>query len=99
LQFAGPVTGRAGTTTNSGPLGFGLSAGVCPSSTTPTLTVNSTFVNAGTLTTSSPISVAGTFTNTGTVTTSNTATGIAGAGTWTNSTNSTLNVAGPLTVM
>src|SRR5205085_835825 len=98
LQFAGPVTVSTGTATNNGTLCFGLSGGVCPSSTTATLTVNSTFANAGTVTTSSPISVAGTFTNTGTVTTSNTVTGIAGVGTWTNSANSTLNVAGPLTV-
>jgi len=98
LEFAGPVIISTGTTTNNGATCFGLSGGVCPSSTTATLTVNSTFANAGTLTTSSPTTIAGTFTNTGTVTASDTGTGIAGAGTWTNSTNSTLNVAGPLTV-
>ena len=98
LDIAGPVTVSTGTTTNNGTLCLGLSAGVCPSVTGDTLTVTSTFANAGTLSTSRAISVAGTFTKTGTVSTTDTATGIAGAGTFTNSTNSTLNIGGPLSV-
>lgn len=98
LDIAGPVTVSTGTTTNNGTLCLGLSGGTCPSVTGATLTVTSTFVNAGTLSTSSAISIGGTFTNTGTVTTTDTVTGIAGAGTFTNSANSTLNIGGPLTV-
>jgi hypothetical protein len=98
LQIAGPVTVSTGTTTNNGSLCLGLSAGICPSVTGDTLTVTSTFANAGTLSTSSAISITGTLTNTGTVSTTDTATGIAGAGTFTNSTNSTLNIRGPLSV-
>lgn len=98
LDIAGAVTVSTGTTTNNGTLCLGLSGGTCPSATGDTLTVTSTFVNAGTLRTSSAISIGGTLTNTGTVTTTDTVTGIAGAGTFTNSANSTLNIGGPLTV-
>jgi hypothetical protein len=98
LSIAGPVTVSTGTTTNNGSICLGLSGGVCPSVTGDTLTVTGTFANTGTLSTSSAISVSGTLTNTGTVTTSDTATGIAGAGTFTNSANATLNIQGPLTV-
>jgi hypothetical protein len=98
LSIAAPVTVSTGTTTNNGSLCLGLSGGVCPSVTGDTLTVTGTFANAGTLTTSSAISVGGSFSNTGTVTSSDTATGVAGAGSFTNGANSTLNIEGPLSV-
>ena len=94
-----------GTIAGTGPIGLsGVGAtidgaGSITDTGTVTVTNNKSIASTAALTIASPISVSsGTLTNNGTITSSNTATGIAGGGAWTNAANSTLNIAGPLTV-
>jgi len=71
--------------------------GSVTNSATLTITNNKSIAAAASLTLSGPISVSsGTTTNNGTITSTNVATGLTGAGTWTNAAGSTLNISGPL---
>lgn len=87
LTGAGATIAGTGSVTTSG---------------TVTITGNKSIAAAAALTIGSPLSVsnATTVTNNGTITSTNTGIGITGAGTglWINAANSTLNIAGPLTV-
>ena len=74
-------------------------AGAITNTGTITITNNKTIAASAALVIAGPITVStGTTTNNGTVTSTDTVTGIAGAGTFVNSTNAALNIAGPLSV-
>jgi len=69
-------------------------------SSTLTLSVGAkSILSSANLTIAPPISILITLSNNGTVSSTDTATGITGVGTWINAANSTLNIAGPLSVM